>query len=90
MTMARPPLSVRDLRLHWPAAERRLEREGELVVTRDGEPVAKLIAYRPEKVTRPKWSAERHLAWLSRAWKSDDEGPSAPSTDQLLKQDRDA
>jgi antitoxin (DNA-binding transcriptional repressor) of toxin-antitoxin stability system len=84
--MARPPLSVRDLRLHWPAAERRLKREGELVVTRDGEPVAKLIAYRPEKVARPKWSAERHLTWLSRAWKSDDKGP---STDELLKQDRD-
>jgi antitoxin (DNA-binding transcriptional repressor) of toxin-antitoxin stability system len=84
--MARPPLSVRDLRLHWPAAERRLKREGELVVTRDGEPVAKLIAYRPEKLARPKWSAQRHLAWLSRAWKGDDKGP---STDELLKQDRD-
>jgi antitoxin (DNA-binding transcriptional repressor) of toxin-antitoxin stability system len=71
--------------LHWPAAERRLKREGELVVTRDGEPVAKLIAYRPEKVARPKWSAERHLAWLSRAWKRDGKGP---STDELLKQDR--
>jgi antitoxin (DNA-binding transcriptional repressor) of toxin-antitoxin stability system len=85
--MARPPLSVRDLRLHWPAAERRLKREGELVVTRDGEPVAKLIAYRPEERARPKWSAQRHLAWLSRAWKSDD---NRPSTDELLKQDRDA
>jgi antitoxin (DNA-binding transcriptional repressor) of toxin-antitoxin stability system len=84
--MARPPLSVRDLRLHWPAAERRLKREGELVVTRDGEPVAKLIAYRPEKLARPKSSAQRHLAWLNRAWKGDDKGP---STDELLKQDRD-
>ena len=84
--MARPPLSVRDLRLHWPAAERRLKREGELVVTRDGEPVAKLIAYRPEKVERPKWSAQKHLTWLNRAWKSDDQGP---STDEFLKQDRD-
>jgi len=84
--MARPPLTVRDLRLHWPAAERRLKREGELVVTRDGEPVAKLIVYRAEKVARPKWSAQRHLEWLSRAWKTDHDGP---STDELLKQDRD-
>jgi len=84
--MARPPLTVRDLRLHWPAAERRLKREGELVVTRDGEPVAKLIAYRPEKVAKPKWSARQHLAWLSRTWKREH---ASPSTDALLKQDRD-
>jgi antitoxin (DNA-binding transcriptional repressor) of toxin-antitoxin stability system len=84
--MTRPPLTVRDLRLHWPEAERRLKREGELVVTRDGQPVAKLIAYRAAKVARPKWSARQHLAWLSRTSKSDHEGT---STDELLKQDRD-
>ena len=73
------------MRLHWPEAERRLKREGELIVTRDGEPVAKLVAYQAEKVTRPKWSAQKHLKWLSRTWKSEPEGP---STDELLTRDR--
>ena len=79
------PLTVRDLRLHWPEAERRLRREGELLVTRDGEPVAKLVAYKVEKVVRRKWSAQKHLQWLSRTWKSKPEGP---STDELLARDR--
>ena len=85
--MPRAPRTVRDLRLHWPTAERRLEREGEIIVTRDGQPVAKLIAYRGETMERPTWSARKHLAWLNRAWRSDSPGP---STDELLAQDRDA
>lgn len=80
-------LTVRDLRLHWPEAERRLKREGELVVTRDGEPVATLTAYRPAQASRQRWSAEQHLQWLRRTWKS---GTSAPSTDELLNRDRNA
>jgi antitoxin (DNA-binding transcriptional repressor) of toxin-antitoxin stability system len=79
------PLTVRDLRLHWPEAERRLKRERELVVTRDGQPVAKLVAYQGEKVARSKWSAQKHLKWLSRTWKSE---PAGPSTDELLARDR--
>lgn len=82
---------MRDLRLHWPDAERRLKREGELVVTRDGEPVARLIAYRAAAVTRPTWSPQQHLKWLSRTWKRESEGSSTdePSTDELLTRDRD-
>lgn len=63
------PLTVRDLRLHWPDAERRLKQEGELIVTRDGQPVAKLSLYRAEKRAKLRWSKERHLKWLKRVWK---------------------
>ena len=33
-------VTVRELRQSWPAVEKRLTAAGELVVTRDGEPVA--------------------------------------------------
>jgi antitoxin (DNA-binding transcriptional repressor) of toxin-antitoxin stability system len=35
-------ISVRDLRQKWPEAERALKIESELVITRDGEPVARI------------------------------------------------
>jgi len=38
-------VSVRDLRQKWPEAERALNIESELVITRDGEPVARLTRY---------------------------------------------
>lgn len=83
----RKPLTIRDLRLHWPEAERRLLREGELVLTRDGRPIAKISAYREEKPTRQRWSADQHRKWLNRTWK----GTASPATtDDLLAQDRGA
>jgi len=81
------PLTVRDLRLHWPEAERRLRREGEIVVTRDGKPVAKLSAWPSEDIARPRWSGERHLTWLRKTWKGKHPGP---STDEMLSTDRGA
>jgi antitoxin (DNA-binding transcriptional repressor) of toxin-antitoxin stability system len=77
-------LTVRDLRLHWPQAERRLRTEREIVVTRDGRPVAKLVAYGPMEPARDRWEPKRHLQWLRRTWKE----PVAPSTDELLARDR--
>jgi len=35
-------MTVRDIRQHWPDAERALATEKEIIITRDGEPVAKL------------------------------------------------
>lgn len=79
-------LTIRDIRLHWPDAERRLRTEGELVVTRDGRPVARLVPYEPRAAARPRWSADEHLEWLARTWKT---GAPGPSTDELLSRDRD-
>jgi antitoxin (DNA-binding transcriptional repressor) of toxin-antitoxin stability system len=79
------PLTVRDLRLRWPEAERRLRREREIIVTRDGQPVAKLSAFRAEEAARPRWSAKRHLGWLERTWKGARPGP---TTEELLARDR--
>ena len=36
-------ITVRDVRQRWPEAERSLAEEGEIVITRDGKPVARLL-----------------------------------------------
>ena len=36
-------MSVRDIRLKWPEAERKLATVGEIVVTRDSKPVARIL-----------------------------------------------
>ena len=36
-------ITIRDLRQRWPAAERRLATEHELIITRDGQPIARLV-----------------------------------------------
>jgi antitoxin (DNA-binding transcriptional repressor) of toxin-antitoxin stability system len=48
-------ISVRDLRQKWPEAERALKVESEIVITRDGKPVARLTLYeeQPKKKTPP-------------------------------------
>jgi antitoxin (DNA-binding transcriptional repressor) of toxin-antitoxin stability system len=38
-------MSVRDIRLKWPEAERKLATVGEIVVTRDSKPVARILPY---------------------------------------------
>jgi len=40
-------MSVRDVRLKWPEAERKLATVGEIVVTRDSKPVARILPYIP-------------------------------------------
>ena len=36
-------ITIRDLRQHWPEAEAALQVEDEIIVTRDSQPVAKLV-----------------------------------------------
>jgi len=79
-------MTVRDVRLHWPEAERVLAREGEIIVTRDGQPVARLTPYRPPKwQMRERFDPRAHAGWLSRFWRGRTFGP---TTDELLAQDR--
>ena len=79
-------MTVRDVRLHWPEVEKGLVREGEIVVTRDGRPVARLVPYRarPQKARR-RFEAQAHGAWLARFWRGKVAGP---TTDELLARDR--
>jgi antitoxin (DNA-binding transcriptional repressor) of toxin-antitoxin stability system len=80
-------MTVRDIRLHWPEAEKALAAEGEIVVTRDSKPVAKIIPFSPTgKSKRRRFDPEEHMRWLKKFWK--DEAPQ-PSTDEWLRRDRD-
>jgi antitoxin (DNA-binding transcriptional repressor) of toxin-antitoxin stability system len=56
-------ISVRDLRQRWPAAESLLQTGRELVVTRDGQPVARLVRMAGAKARRPRFSVIEHRNW---------------------------
>jgi len=56
-------ITVRDLRQRWPRAEAMLEREKEIMVTRDGRPVAKLVRVREVKAARKRFDPRRHARW---------------------------
>jgi antitoxin (DNA-binding transcriptional repressor) of toxin-antitoxin stability system len=45
-------MTVRDVRQRWPEAERALATEREITITRDGQPVAKLVRIVPETKKR--------------------------------------
>lgn len=79
-------MTVRDVRLKWPEAERLLATAGEIVVTRDSKPVARIIPYHESGAgRRRRFDPVAHARWLRRFWK----GKSArPTTDELLRRDR--
>ena len=61
-------ITIRDLRQRWPEAEKSLQVEKEIVITRDGEPVAKLVRVTREKPRRKRWDPEEHKRWLKKVW----------------------
>ena len=80
-------MTVRDVRLKWPQAERILAQDGEIIVTRDSRPVARILPYRsPQSPPRRRFDPQQHATWLRRFWKSQ---PAQPLTDDLLRNDRD-
>jgi antitoxin (DNA-binding transcriptional repressor) of toxin-antitoxin stability system len=77
-------LTISELRRSWPAAEKTLEEEDEILITRDGKPVAKLVRYTEPKTRRPRMDPEKHLARLLKI----SGGKIFPSSDQMLAADR--
>jgi antitoxin (DNA-binding transcriptional repressor) of toxin-antitoxin stability system len=77
-------ITIRDLRQRWPEAEAALRLEGEIVITRDGKPVAKLASIATERKRRPRWNAEAHLRWL----KKEHGNKLKPSSDSMLSRAR--
>jgi antitoxin (DNA-binding transcriptional repressor) of toxin-antitoxin stability system len=61
-------ISIRDLRLRWPAAESALATERELIVTRDGKPVAKLVRLEEKTRTRKRFNPEKHKLKMQKLW----------------------
>lgn len=60
-------MTVRDVRQKWPEAERSLVVEGEIVITRDGKPVARLLPVEVEP-PRKRFDAEEHRRWMKDIW----------------------
>jgi antitoxin (DNA-binding transcriptional repressor) of toxin-antitoxin stability system len=77
-------LTIRDLRLHWPAAEKALEQEEEIVITRDGRPVAKLVKFPETSPVRTRFEAKKHLAHVRKVLK----GKVLPNGDLRLAESR--
>jgi antitoxin (DNA-binding transcriptional repressor) of toxin-antitoxin stability system len=59
-------ISVRDLRQRWPEAERALNMESELVITRDGKPVARLTRFENRSKKRRRFDPIKHGQWQNR------------------------
>jgi antitoxin (DNA-binding transcriptional repressor) of toxin-antitoxin stability system len=77
-------LTISELRRRWPAAEKALEEEDEILITRDGKPVAKLVRYTEPKKRRPRFNPEKHFAKMLKI----QGGKLLPSSDALLAADR--
>jgi antitoxin (DNA-binding transcriptional repressor) of toxin-antitoxin stability system len=79
-------MSVRDIRLKWPEAEKQLAAVGEIIVTRDSVPVARLVPFTPRAARRrAHFDPVAHKRWLRAFWKRQRVDV---STDELLQRDR--
>ena len=56
-------VTIRDLRQRWPETEKALQVEHEILITRDGEPVAKLSRIVPEAKRRKRFDPIPHRKW---------------------------
>jgi len=77
-------ITIRDLRQRWPETEKTLQVENELLITRDGEPVAKLVRVVPEKRKRKRWDPKEHMRWMKKVWGN----KVFPSSDARIARDR--
>lgn len=78
-------LSVRNVRLKWPEAERKLA-SGEIAIARDAKPVARLLPYGTEHRRNPaRFDPATHVRWLRGFWRRERAGI---PTETLLDQDR--
>lgn len=61
-------MTARDVRQRWPEAERSLAEEGEITITRDGKPVARLLPVEEVLLPRKRFDPEEHRRWLNDFW----------------------
>lgn len=59
-------MTVRDLRQRWPHAEAMLETEGEILITRDAKPVARLVRFVEPRKARKRFDPDKHAVWQAR------------------------
>jgi len=62
-------MSVLEIDQHWPEAEKALKTVGEILVTRDGETIGRLLPV--EEVAAPprkRFDVEEHRRWMKETW----------------------
>lgn len=82
-------MTVRDIRQRWPEAEKALGEEGEVIVTRDSVPIARIVPYTAPLAKKGKvkrFNAAAHMRWLKSV--SKDDKPGRRSTDEILHEMR--
>ena len=60
-------MTVHDLRQRWPRAEAMLEAGEEIIVTRDGKPVARLVRFVTPRSRRKRLDPEAQAKWQAAA-----------------------
>ncbi len=61
-------ITIRDLRQRWPDAEKALATEAEILITRDGKPVARLLPIVNEEAPRKRFDPEENRRWMEKFW----------------------
>lgn len=61
-------MTVRDIRQHWPEAEKALGVEREIIITRDGKPVARLLPMEEAVVPKKRFDPEAQMRWMKETW----------------------
>jgi antitoxin (DNA-binding transcriptional repressor) of toxin-antitoxin stability system len=84
MLQSMKTVTIRDLRQRWPETEKALQAEQEIVITRDGRPVARLLRVLEQKSERKRWDSGEHKKWLKNFWGN----KLFPSADAALAHDR--
>lgn len=79
-------ISVTELSGNWPAAEKLLAREAELVVVQDSTPVARLVRMEQETDTRKPFDYDAHTKWQEETF---GKGLIADWTTKSLREERD-
>lgn len=77
-------ITIRDLRQRWPEAEAALKIENEILITRDSQPVAKLVRVVSRKPKRKRWDPKEHMRWLKKVYGN----KMLPSSDGIWAQAR--
>jgi antitoxin (DNA-binding transcriptional repressor) of toxin-antitoxin stability system len=61
-------MTIRDIRQRWPEAEKALATESEILVTRDGKPVARLLPIVEEETPRKRFDPDEHRRLMKEIW----------------------
>ncbi|MEY3894729.1 MAG: Antitoxin Phd YefM, type toxin-antitoxin system [Verrucomicrobiota bacterium] len=64
-------MTIRDIRHRWPEAEKALATESEILITRDGCPVARLLPSVEESRPKKCFDPEEQRLWMEEFWGKD-------------------